>query len=57
MMLAINIWIFTFHAVYLAAGWLWYGEESELTQALQFFATFPQVPRRSFVSGCRGGLF
>lgn len=43
MMLAINIWIFAFHAIYLAAGWAWYGGESELARALHFMVTFPEV--------------
>lgn len=57
MMLAINIWIFAFHAVYLSAGWMWYGQESELAQALRFFATFPQVPRLSSVADVAEGWF
>ena len=47
MMLAINIWILTFHFVYLATGWVLYGGESELARAIHFMITFPEV---------RGGL-
>ncbi|CAM9557658.1 unnamed protein product, partial [Ectocarpus sp. 6 AP-2014] len=43
MMLAINFWILTFHAVYLGAGWAVFGPESELAKALYFMATFPEV--------------
>ncbi|CAM9639928.1 unnamed protein product [Ectocarpus fasciculatus] len=43
MMLAINFWILTFHAVYLGASWAVFGPESELAKALYFMATFPEV--------------
>ncbi|CAM9426305.1 unnamed protein product [Ascophyllum nodosum] len=43
MMLAINMWIFTFHAIYLAVGWAWFGSDSELARALSFMMTFPEV--------------
>lgn len=43
MMLAVSVWIFFFHAVYLAAGWMWYGADGELAQALGFCSTFPAV--------------
>lgn len=43
MMLAINFWILTFHLAYLSASWAIYGPDSELAQALQFMATFPEV--------------
>ncbi|CAM9674799.1 unnamed protein product [Scytosiphon promiscuus] len=43
MMLAINFWILTFHIIYLSAGWVVYGSESELAHALHFMATFPEV--------------
>ena len=58
MMLAINIWIFTFHFVYLAAGWALYGGESELARAIQFMITFPEVGdggREAFGWGGGGG--
>lgn len=47
MMLAINFWILTFHVVYLSGDWAIYGADSELAQAFQFMATFPEVRYRS----------
>lgn len=45
MMAAINGWIFTFHAVYLTAGWVLQGSDSELVRAMEFCATFPQASK------------
>lgn len=53
MMLAINVWILTFHLVYLSGGWAIYGPDSELAQALRFMANFPEVrPREADLFLC-----